>query len=112
MSRIDRSAGTDRRSSPVARLARWSMRGASMPALAGLLVLLARSDAVAQGCAMCRTALGSADDPLARGFYWSVLLLISAPYVIFGSIAGWLVYRHVMASRGAVVPGEPGVSRE
>jgi len=111
MSRVDRSAGTDRRSDRVT-LARRGMRGTWMPVLAGVLVLLARSDAVAQGCAMCRTALGSADDPLARGFYWSVLLLISAPYVIFGSIAGWLVYRHVMASRGAVVPGEPGVSRE
>jgi hypothetical protein len=77
--------------------------------VAGVLVLLARSDAAAQGCAMCRTALGSPDDPLARGFYWSVLLLMSAPYVVFGSIAGWLVYRHVMASRSAAAIGEPGL---
>jgi len=74
---------------------------------AGALVLLSRADAAAQGCAMCRTALGSVDDPLARGFYRSVLLLISAPYVVFGSIAGWLVYRHVMAARSAATVLEP-----
>ena len=122
MSAIDRSAGADRRISRVARLARRvdadllrlpsRIRRAWTPLLGGALVLLARSDAAAQGCAMCRTALGSADDPLARGFYWSVLLLISAPYAVFGSIAGGLVYRHVPASRGAAAPGEPGVSPE
>jgi hypothetical protein len=76
--------------------------------LAGIFVLCTRVDAVAQGCAMCRTALGSPDDPLTRGFYWSVLLLISAPYLVFASIAGWLVYRH-MASRGATSAGDPQV---
>ncbi len=83
------------------------LRHAGAPLVAGALVLLTRIDAAAQGCAMCRTALGSADDPLARGFYWSVLLLMSAPYVVFGSIAGWLVYRHVMASRNAMAIAEP-----
>ena len=82
-------------------------RHASALLFAGALVLLTRSDVAAQGCAMCRTALGSADDPLARGFYWSVLILISAPYVVFGSIAGWLVYRHVSASRNATTVLDP-----
>ena len=67
-------------------------------AVAGWLLATA-PDAMAQGCSMCRTALGSADDPLARGFYWSILWLMSAPYLLFGLIGGWLVYRHVAAGR-------------
>jgi hypothetical protein len=67
--------------------------------LVGALALLpgtlvaTRGDALAQGCAMCRTALGDADDPLARGFYWSVLFLMSAPYIVAGAMGAWLAYR-------------------
>lgn len=50
-------------------------------------------DATAQGCAMCRTAL-SGDDPLSQGIFWSVLLLMSAPFVVAGSIGGWLFYQY------------------
>jgi len=69
--------------------------------ISGLIVslLALRSDAMAQGCAMCRTALGSEDDPLARGFNHSILFLMSTPYLVVGSIGAWLVYRHIMASR-------------
>ena len=64
-------------------------------------VTLLASDAAAQGCAMCRTALGSADDPVAQGFYWSILFMMAAPYTIVASLGGWLVYQHVIASRRA-----------
>jgi hypothetical protein len=69
--------------------------GLAHGALAAVALLAARTDALAQGCAMCRTALGSADDPLARGFYWSILFMMSTPYIVTGSVAAWLVYRHV-----------------
>jgi hypothetical protein len=61
--------------------------------LLGAALLAAPGDVLAQGCAMCRTALGGADDPLARGFYWSVLFLMSAPYIVAGSLGAWLAYR-------------------
>ena len=67
--------------------------------LVGACVLLASSDAAAQGCAMCRTAIGSADDPLANGFFWSIMFLVSAPYTVIGSVGGWLIYRHLVAAR-------------
>jgi hypothetical protein len=69
----------------------------------GLVVsfLALRGDALAQGCAMCRTALGSEDDPLARGFNHSILFMMSTPYLVVGSIGAWLAYRHVVASRRA-----------
>jgi hypothetical protein len=77
-------------------------------ALAWMLLAAVPAEVAAQGCAMCATALGSPDDPLARGFYWSILLLIAAPYAVVGSIAGWLVYRYRVAlrreTRGGVLP--------
>jgi len=47
---------------------------------------------LAQGCAMCGTALK--DDPLGRAFGWSVLFLIAAPYAVVGIVGGYLVYAH------------------
>jgi hypothetical protein len=59
----------------------------------GLLLLSSPQDATAQGCAMCRTVLVG-DDPLAQGIFWSILLLMSAPFVVAGSIGGWLLYQY------------------
>jgi hypothetical protein len=67
--------------------------------LSAWLAVTAVSEVAAQGCAMCRTALGGADDPLTRGFFWSVLCLMGAPYVVAAVIGGWLAYRHVVATR-------------
>jgi hypothetical protein len=41
---------------------------------------------------MCGTALSGADDPLARGIWWSVLFLISLPYAIVASFAIGLLW--------------------
>ena len=49
---------------------------------------------------MCRTLVTSADDPLAHGLYWSVLFLGSMPFLLVGSVGGWLVYAHRRAARG------------
>ena len=57
------------------------------------MILLIPADALAQ-CAMCGTAISSPDDPLARGLYWSVLFLGTMPFLIIGSIGGWLIYTY------------------
>jgi hypothetical protein len=62
---------------------------------AALLLMLAASalaapEALAQGCSMCRTAVGDAADPLAKALSWSSLFMVSMPFAIFASIAGWL----------------------
>jgi hypothetical protein len=47
---------------------------------------------LAHGCSVCVT--GAGNDPSAEAFNWSVLFLMAAPYVVAGSIAGWLVYSY------------------
>jgi hypothetical protein len=68
----------------------------SLTALLGIHFL--PRDALAQGCAMCRTAL-SGDDPLSQGIFWSVMVLMAAPFLVAGSIGGWLFYRYRRAQR-------------
>jgi len=51
------------------------------------------SGILAQGCAMCGTATGNAGDPLARSLSISTLFMLSMPFVIFFSVAGWLAWR-------------------
>jgi hypothetical protein len=76
--------------------------------LAGVVVAAAAAwptSVLAQGCAMCGTALH--DDPLGRAISWSVLFLIAAPYTIVGTVGGWLYYSHRHATgrrRAAVIP--------
>ena len=61
------------------------MLKAMVPAMAAALIL----GSVAAACPTCKDAV--ANDPasanLARGFYYSILFMVSAPYVIFGSLA-------------------------
>lgn len=45
-------------------------------------------------CAMCQTVLPRGDDPLARGFFWSVLILLTAPFIVTGAIGGWVYYHY------------------
>jgi hypothetical protein len=81
----------------------------------GLLTALTLfpSEGLAQGCAMCKTALSGAEDPLAIGIFWSALLMMSMPFVLFASIGGWIFYQYRSADRpvhppAAVLPFEIG----
>lgn len=47
---------------------------------------------LAQGCAMCGTALK--DDALGQAFGWSVLFLMAAPYAVAGIVGGYIFYVH------------------
>lgn len=68
------------------RLGRWSL------AVAGLV--LAAGEALAQGCAMCQTLFPSANEQVAQGMLRSAFFLMSMPFVVFGSIGGWIAYRY------------------
>jgi hypothetical protein len=73
--------------------------------VAGGAVVLAATQAVAQGCAMCGTAIAP-DDPLASALNTSILFLMAAPYTLVGSAALWLYVQHRRRrpqSRGGVV---------
>ncbi len=43
---------------------------------------------------MCQTVLPHADEPIARGMFWCVLLLLTAPFVVCAAIGGWLLYQY------------------
>jgi len=65
-----------------------------------LLTLLAGSSAsppLARACAVCFAGDGS----VAEAYEWSVLFLMAMPYLVMGSIAGYLVYayRRAVAKR-------------
>ena len=50
---------------------------------------------VAMACPTCKESI--AHDPnsanLARGYYYSILFMLSAPYVIFGSLAAYFYWQ-------------------
>jgi hypothetical protein len=62
------------------------------------------SGAWAQACAMCKTALANADEATVRAFNWSILLLLSAPYLLAGSVGGWLFYAYWRGRAARPVP--------
>jgi hypothetical protein len=56
--------------------------------------------AFSQGCAMCQTVMPHADEPIARGMLWCVLLLLTAPFAVSATIGGWLWYHYRSAALG------------
>ena len=59
---------------------------------AGLVLM--GGEALAQGCAMCQTLFPSANEQVAQGMLRSAFFLMSMPFVVFGSIGGWIAYRY------------------
>ncbi len=54
------------------------------------LVIGCPADVLAQGCAMCKTALDGSTDPITQAFNASTLFLMAAPYTVVGTVALWL----------------------
>ncbi len=46
--------------------------------------------ALAQGCAMCKTALDGPVDPLTEAFNVSSLFLMATPYTVVGTVGAWI----------------------
>ncbi len=63
------------------------------------LAMILPAHVLAQGCAMCQTVMPHGNEPMARGMFWSVLFLMTAPFVVGISIGGWLFYQHWSARR-------------
>lgn len=70
--------------------------------------LLVSPGSFAQGCAMCRTALNGDQDPLARAISLSAVFMLSMPFMIFASIAGWIVITIRRADRENAEGALPG----
>ncbi|MFQ5700360.1 MAG: hypothetical protein ACE5HU_00770 [Acidobacteriota bacterium] len=67
-------------------------RGWAVVATAVVGWLASPANVLAQ-CAMCGTALQDKADPLAQSIRSSILFMASMPFVLFLTVAGWLVYR-------------------
>ena len=58
------------------------------------IVAFIPAETLAQSCAMCGSSFTDPNDPTIRAFNWSILMLICAPYLMFGSIGGWIAYKY------------------
>jgi hypothetical protein len=74
--------------------------------LAVALLALRAANALAQGCAMCASSF-EPNDPATKAFNASILFLMIAPYAIFFTALGcivWLHRRGTASRRAPVVP--------
>ncbi|GIW39760.1 MAG: hypothetical protein KatS3mg076_0337 [Candidatus Binatia bacterium] len=69
------------------------MKGRGLFAGLCLASFFVAGKALAQGCAMCGTAVGS-DATLAGAFNRGILLLLAGPYLLAGALGGWIVYAY------------------
>jgi hypothetical protein len=75
-----------------------------------LLLVLALGPAIASACPLCKDAKSDTDYPggtasLPSGFYYSILLMVAAPFVVVGG----LILRIALARRrmASLTPEEP-----
>ena len=86
---------------------RDNLRGTriSRPLLVGLtaLLLAAVMDSTAEACPNCRDAL--AGDPvqagLVRGFFWSIIFMLSMPFLILAGLSSYFYWEVCRARRAA-----------
>jgi hypothetical protein len=84
---------------------RWSRSAAIVVALVAVLCIAATATA----CPNCRDAL--ADNPrgqsLAKGFYFSILFMMSMPFLVLGTL-GTVFYRSIQRAQVDPAPHVPG----
>ena len=82
----------------------WTLAGAALLCA----VVAGAPDALAQGCAMCRTTLeGQEHDPLTAAINTSVLFMMVMPYVVVGTVGGWIVLASRRRGAGASADRPP-----
>ena len=67
--------------------------------LAQFVAYFSASENIAQACAMCQTVMPRGNDPMARGLFWGVLILLVAPFLVAGLIGAWLYYHSRIVRR-------------
>ncbi|MFM7108473.1 MAG: hypothetical protein ACKOZU_07735 [Planctomycetaceae bacterium] len=83
------------------------MRPRPILAVALLVALVAAADAL--GCPNCKDAVDTSDPEglnLARGYFYSILLMLAMPFTLAGSF-GCYVWRETRRQRRAVEGGDP-----
>jgi hypothetical protein len=83
------------------------MKGKPILAACLLVAILAAADAF--GCPNCKDAVDTSDPEglnLARGYFYSILLMLAMPFTLAGSF-GCYVWREMRRQRRAQEDGEP-----
>ena len=60
--------------------------------------------AAAHGCAMCKSTLEGANDPLVGALNTSVIFMMAMPYAIVGTIGSWIYFA---SRRGSAADAPP-----
>ncbi|HVA45914.1 MAG TPA: hypothetical protein VNH11_05960 [Pirellulales bacterium] len=87
-------------------VARWLMLAAVLA-----VVMMTANDALA--CPMCKAALGSHGrdhGDLVGGFFWSILFMLSMPFLIFGSLSTYM-YLLVRRARREAAQRNPNLDK-
>ena len=78
------------------------------------LLLLLMVSTSAWACPNCKQAL--ANDPaqagLVRGFFWSILFMVSMPFVLLGGLSAYFYWEVCRARRAATAAAELDVASE
>jgi hypothetical protein len=77
---------------------RAALRGTLLVLMGAAGWLTLALPAVAHACAVCVGA--SAED---QGYFWGVLFLMATPFLLAGSIGGWIVYHHRRPPQAALL---------
>jgi hypothetical protein len=85
------------------------MQPRKVTALLALLGALFAHLPVLHACAVCLTG---ADGAVADAYDWSVLFLMATPYLVIGSIAGYLVYAYRRATANAAKEAQEAAAGE
>ena len=56
----------------------------------GLLFIVLSMPGFVESCPSCNLI----EDPIARGFNWGIIFLMSMPFVVFGTIGGGVYYSY------------------
>ena len=71
------------------------MRRRCLTALLMLIVVFVLTEAVTLGCPTCKD--GMSENPnIARGYFWSILFMMSMPFLLIGTFSG---YAYVLVRR-------------
>ncbi len=77
--------------------------------------LIAALPAEALACAMCEASFAGPNDPLTRGFDFSILFVLSVTYGLLAALGGWVGFTYWRASArrdAATVLSFPATERE
>jgi hypothetical protein len=76
---------------------RSTLQGTASAFMGGIGLCLGALPAVADACSVC---FGSS--PEDQGYFWGILFLMAMPFLVAGSVGGWLFYQYRRPRRAAL----------